>query len=591
MSGGSLRSSSSSIDNPEDLINELEILLSPAAARQTSASAGTRVQVESSSNLSQNLSGIMPSDPTGLKALFSRPSALPDEELTSNEVVVAKGDRGSKGSKELQRAYEAATKPLSPPFGVAKHFVTTSSDGETESGNLKYDHIQELFVGNVTKIENAHKRCVRYDMMLVVQIPELKDETATHPSERWEEGEGRNLFVSYSKISLEEVRLWQRDMNYYGSDADQQSSRWLYDLIYESCNTELQTLLQKKYELLPNGDRGGIVLLKLALDELMFMSRDVVIALRKYLKLFETKGLTRVKGESVLVVATELVAVCTRLNDVNQLPDETVIDVLTGLTKCSTEEFQDLFKHILNEERRVLLTQRVGSSSGQATLERIKSILDQAIDLYNTLCLGSKWHNHRHSRAAACWNCGGDDHGLGDCKKPKDEKVIAENRRKFYDKRGSGKSSDKGRGHGSDHKHGGSYSRSKWGAPKDGGVNVVDGCVKAYCKKCGWNTTHSTKYHTRWEKNPSTFVLPDTHPLSQALVKQGKKPPSSVTAPKTDASTAPSANSSITNTTLTDTVTFSRSKAKATLDEFERNSTSADTAALCGILKSLWDLN
>ena len=45
-----------------------------------------------------------------------------------------KDQRGEVGSKQYTYAQKDATKGLDPPFGVAKHFVS-SLDGETEDGN------------------------------------------------------------------------------------------------------------------------------------------------------------------------------------------------------------------------------------------------------------------------------------------------------------------------------------------------------------------------------------------------------------------------------------------------------------------------
>jgi hypothetical protein len=31
------------------------------------------------------------------------------------------------------------------------------------------------------------------------------------------------------------------------------------------------------------------------------------------------------------------------------------------------------------------------------------------------------------------------------------------------------------------------------------------------CKLCGWNESHTSKYHGKWNQNQSTFSIPATH--------------------------------------------------------------------------------
>ena len=64
---------------------------------------------------------------------------------------------------------------LSPKLGAAKHFVTRNEDGETDPGNASYRNIQEQFVGNYSKIEDAQKHSVAYNIMEIVLIRKVVD--------------------------------------------------------------------------------------------------------------------------------------------------------------------------------------------------------------------------------------------------------------------------------------------------------------------------------------------------------------------------------------------------------------------------------
>lgn len=83
--------------------------------------------------------------------------------------------------------------------------------------------------------------------------------------------------------------------------------------------------------------------LKYMMEVMMFMSRNVVIVLKKYLKIFEDKGLMCIKGESISPAEGKLVAASSHLNEVGSLPDKTLIDILNCLTKCSVEDFLNLY--------------------------------------------------------------------------------------------------------------------------------------------------------------------------------------------------------------------------------------------------------
>ncbi len=81
------------------------------------------------------------------------------------------------------------------------------------------------------------------------------------------------------------------------------------------------------------------------------------------------------------------------------------------------------------------------------------------------------------------------------------------------------------------------YEQEKWGPPKPGelGVCYVDGTPYAYCGKkhngseCGWNMTHSTKFHKKWVAEGTVFNLVLECPSHELVLKsnKGSKPKSS----------------------------------------------------------------
>ena len=63
------------------------------------------------------------------------------------------------------------------------------------------------------------------------------------------------------------------------------------------------------------------------------MTNDVVSALQKFLKTCSDIGLTKTVGENVAKATAQVKAVCERLSEVNQLPQEASTFVLQKLTK------------------------------------------------------------------------------------------------------------------------------------------------------------------------------------------------------------------------------------------------------------------
>ena len=206
------------------------------------------------------------------------------------------------------------------------------------------------------------------------------------------------------------------------------------------------------------------------------MSRDTITALKKYLKLFEEKGLRRIRGENVVIAEKEIVAVCTRLKEVNALPNETVVDVLKGLTNCSVPDFTELFDFLLQAARVNAL--ELDEANKGDTLAQVKEIMSKAVDAYHALCTAGKWHvNHKRVSLIVCWNCGEEGHRCDDCTKPKNQSNIEAAKKKWQNSKGSGGGSGGGKAP--------QQQRKKWGhseAPKDAsGIRWFGRTPKAWC--------------------------------------------------------------------------------------------------------------
>ena len=326
---------------------------------------------------------------------------IADDAVKRNAILVPKDKRGDFGTRDYIRNLETATFPLDPKMGVASHFIS-SRDGETDSGNqTKHQFIQEMFCSNFDKLEQALLCFKNYDMIAIYMVPNVKNKYASKPSEMFGR-EKKNMILNWDSMNWKDICRWQKCINKWASVKDRTSSRWAQSFLYKSSTLELRERVDTQYKSLPAVYKGGVTYLYLQLKIMFHMSRDTIQALKKYLKLFQEKGLRRIRGENVVIAQKELLAVCTRLDKVNALPSETMIDVLEGLTNFSVPDFTKLFDFFHQLARAASLDD---DHEDDDTLKEIKKILTKAVDEYHALCTAGKWHiNHTRINIVECWN-------------------------------------------------------------------------------------------------------------------------------------------------------------------------------------------
>ncbi len=228
----------------------------------------------------------------------------------------------------------------------------------------------------------------------------------------------------------------------------------------------------------------------------------------------------------------ELLAVCSRLAEAKELAQEMPVDLLTGLTLCSVDEFKTLFEHKLPVAKAESLEGNHPLSQPEIMGE-VRILLASAAQYYNSLNMSDNWNLLQNQRLNvfgtlleaknSCWNCGKPDHSLNQCTQPQNEEWIAENRCKWMEANGW---NPKKKGKGSS----GNYQQEKWGPPKSGelGVCYVDGTPYTYCGKkhngieCGWNTNYSTKFHKKWAAEGTVFNLALECPSHELVLKSNK---------------------------------------------------------------------
>ena len=186
----------------------------------------SEIGVHTESNMTTMLGAV-----NQLKDFFVDSNPISEFDFAKNQVIIPKNKQGSEGSKEYSYAYALATTALSPKLGAAKHFVTKSEDGEADPGNANYRNIQEQFVGNYAKIEDAQKHSVSYDFMEIVLVRIVLDPTATELFNKYG-SETVNLFEDWTAVTFQQVQTWQADVNRQGGNENRRSSAWLLAFLW-----------------------------------------------------------------------------------------------------------------------------------------------------------------------------------------------------------------------------------------------------------------------------------------------------------------------------------------------------------------------
>ena len=185
-------------------------------------------------------------------------------------------------------------------------------------------------------------------MMSVFMVHTVRSKYGTKPNEIFN-NDGNNLFLHWDLLRWEDVCLWQKTINKWALDDDRTSSRWAQSFLYKPSTLELRERVDTQYMSLPATFKGGVTYLYLQLKVMFHMTQDTITALKTFLKKIEEKGLRRYPDENMAQLQKEVQAVCVCLDKVGALPEETVIDILSGLTHCSVPEFTTLFDFSLVE--------------------------------------------------------------------------------------------------------------------------------------------------------------------------------------------------------------------------------------------------
>ncbi len=199
---------------------------------------------------------------------------------------------------------------------------------------------------------------------------------------------------------------------------------WAKELLTNSCDINLGKRIEEKFDDLAEYEQGGITYLKINLDEMFTMSNMVIMSLQKYLKQFAQEGIAKVPNEDVRLCTEQLNAVCARLAEVDQLPQESNTFILEGFTHCSVVEFKDIHKLLATTKKVRQMRVQTGRRDSSATLAAVNKLCSEACEVFHSLNLTNKWNIPQGHRADAfipvsCYNCGSPDHTADICPIPR----------------------------------------------------------------------------------------------------------------------------------------------------------------------------
>ena len=433
---------------------------------------------------------------------FVMESKIPDDQIQGCDIILRREHYGAPGTAEHRKNAILATTPLTEKFGVPRHKVISRASGRQEGDQVNFQHIQKQVVGVLHRVTDAKHHAVAMDFGEITNLPHLNRRAlaAGKPlPEIWDDSE-TNIFDAWDKFTLDEIKLFQLCINKWFSAENRTASSWLQIFVFKSSTDSLRTAVAKKYDKLDKTCKGGLTYLYLTLCAMFQMNKDVKQAMLNFLDLFKKQGLARyTNGENVEQASEELIGVCHRLDAVNALTDEHVVDICTGMGICQNDRFRGIFK---------LLAQKadIGESNllpdcapTDSPLDQIEAILNLACDKYDALSTANKWNvsakGGRNTMAGAltgklkCWNCEKEGCTVSKCDQPKNQAKIDKNKKAFMENKKK-KSEDKtksnpGTNGGSG---GGDYQRKKWSA----GMLEQNGVLMVNCKVCGPNLTHTT---------------------------------------------------------------------------------------------------
>jgi hypothetical protein len=183
--------------------------------------------------------------------------------------------------------------------------------------------------------------------------------------------------------------------------------------------SDLCDIVDETFNERPVHQQGRSVYLKLIYDVVFNLTKPVIRVLQNWIKGFAKHGLYKVPGKNVRSLYDAAWNIAKRLHEVDALPSDAAMDILTGLTKATNDDFTRPFKLLKDLSNQSIID--ISHLKSKTTLERIKTYLSQAHDSYVVHVVNSTWKIkaiHAFTSEPTCWNYGKPGHDLQSCPEP-----------------------------------------------------------------------------------------------------------------------------------------------------------------------------
>ena len=332
-----------------------------------------------------------------------------------------------------------------------------------------------------TKVEKVEARHRLYDMhdVFTIVVPEENGKTLKE--------EAYNLYTEYATISPDMVAASNKWYNSWPKGPTwQENLNWTHQFFEYNVAPEVAEKVNEIYMLYPIETRGGPLYFILLMNQLLSQTEEAVLALQVRLKKLNLKN---IPGENVDKAISLARAAILRLETFNKTPEDLVRNLLKSFQTTSVSSFNEVFRHM---EKQRFLDQALGGGKDKLTATGIFNV---AAAQYRLLWEEGEWTgirtqgeaiftNQTNAVRGVCWNCGGSDHQLPDCKLPRDQTKIDKMKEAYKKTKKAAKGPDK-ENKGATPSKSKSSGTSKWRAPtaEENNRRTIDGKAMFWSSK------------------------------------------------------------------------------------------------------------
>lgn len=393
------------------------------------------------------------------------------EVVEGDEVLYRKEERNKLTEDKLADLYDKATKTKHKKFDFIN---LTLSDEDKLDDTYNLDMI-------IRKMRSSHYAYDMHNVFTIIILDPADSEGKTIIGTK-------DLYSEFAEISIEEV---MQSNEFYSRWAKatyfKQNLKLTYTYFQNNVSEELWEKTFETYDDYAPQYKGGPLFFIIMIGKLLSNTEEATTTLQNRVKNFK---ITALPGEDVTRAVSLLKGAIRRLAHIKRKKASVDIDWYAEITRqvikvmqtTSVDEFNDVFR-TLDRDRFIdnIMVDRTLSKRRVLTYE---SVFRLAETKYIEMNEGGTWTGastkgndsvfkaelNKNSPKIECDNCGG-PHVLGECKQPRDNARIKENRKKRLSKK---------KGH--DKKKSGKWSNPK---PEEKNRRVIDGKQYYFHHKTG----------------------------------------------------------------------------------------------------------